>query len=281
MLLGTFRLANVVPDLVARKIHQYASVDRYGGVDIHDLEKSNWQDILYTIASEVSTQLKSSPSVIESGDPDWRFAQSDWVGAILGPDYVDRSANPTSDFSPALPERCGGIVKSGRPLLLRNRPEGHVAGIDDEVIFSREMCSLLKREVVETGAVVTASGEELPWKRVRPTRTASILSPDSFYSPINCTLCGTEYTPTSGMWIAQSNQSVQHEFSMDKLGHSHMQARHPFVVSMEFASKAEKLLGRGYALQPVYAHGSDKAHLVRDFFSLVEQLFEGISITSK
>jgi hypothetical protein len=278
MLIGTLRLSNVVPPPVAQKIHRYASANEYGNVTIHDLEKSNWREILAMLKAADLAEMTSSPMVHETFDYDCRKVTSDWVGAVIGPDYVANSDNPATDLKPPLPKPCRGIVKPGIPLQVRGRPQGHVACIDDEVILSDALCRLLKDQLIVTGEVVTSTGDPLRWNRIQPKAIDAFLSTISFYAPIHCALCQTRYVPLSGLWIAREDELAFEEMCMDELGYSHLESRQPLVLSIDCAQRITAILKKGFAIAPVYAISSPKAQLAREFLLMVDELFEGIGI---
>jgi hypothetical protein len=67
-------------------------------------------------------------------------ADEEWVAAVIGPDHVQGTANPFSDYEPALPAPCRGRLRSDRPAIVSEIPTGHVACVGDDLIVSETIC---------------------------------------------------------------------------------------------------------------------------------------------
>jgi hypothetical protein len=237
-------------------------------LSIYDVENVRISEIT-KLLQPLNKWLIFGPYFVPKRSADYR--SSDVVGVVLGPGEVQGAYNSLSDFDPAWPLPCKGIVKQGIPLECRFKPKGHVEAIGDNLIFSKMLLKLLGEEKAgRTTNSVNFKGKLLEnWVGFSFSSSCNIISPISFAPSTHCALCQSPYTPWRGVWLGNASAS-EINVCTDVIGVEHYQSRHPIVISKDLAITIDKTLGdNGLNLEVIYSLSSDYGKLIRDICNVI------------
>ena len=208
-------------------------------------------------------------TVVDQTDYDWRTRVSGAVGAVLGPDHVQRAWNPDSDYDPRLNAPARGRLLETRPLMMREAPSGHVAGIGEEIAVSSRLARYLLdvSPAIVLGDVVLRGQTTPHWRRLVQADKCTVLARDSFLPLRRCAVSGELLRPALGVWLARREIGAVAGVAEDQEGYGYSSLTHPVVVSLSVATEIQRLFRSGFSLQPVFSAESRLAVVVRAVLS--------------
>ncbi len=265
----TFWFQKRVSGAIARRLEALAVVDE-NEVTVLEADVVPWRDAVDSLAANKSLwgTLKSI-DFRETSFAGWN--DEGLVGAVLGPDDLQRAANQARDYRPSLPAPCMGYLPEGTDIQVLSKPCGHVAGVGQETIFSASLAGYLSRvgATRHVGAVVYRGKVLEGWCRLGIPAWSRVLDEICTEHPSPCTRCGSLLTTGIGMWIARVDAKHSASVSRDELSYGHLGSAHRVLLDQNTTRVVAANFGSGLALSPIYMPGSPRACFVIDVMEYI------------
>jgi hypothetical protein len=196
-------------------------------------------DILARNGLSIRTPLNLAISVTSN----WIRPNEEWIGVVIDYEVGQVGGNPLVDYSPRIrsPERSGH-VPFDKPLILLEKPQGNLASVGEDRIFSSDLIDALGGQACgKTGGPVILAGKEMAnWKRFEPTQRCAIIDSISIQAQMPCAICGAPHHPLLGVWVGKVDEAYIGPVAVDELGSDHYGMTHPFVVPWSLVVEINK-----------------------------------------
>lgn len=236
--------------------------------------EGSWRTVLALLA-EHGVKIATPVSIAEGLPCDWQDPDDQWIAVVLSEgDGGGRCANPPEDYNPVLPPPEDGYVPLALPIHAAEKPTGHIAAIQEDLIVSAAMLRAFGgKEAGELGGPVMFHGKPLPaWHRFAPNARCELIDAISV-QPVNCAVCGAPYTGMLGMWIGKTDEPYSGPVAFDGIGYNHLAYVHPMVLSIDDAARIDRhFRGKGYEIEPIYAKSSRTSVVVREALKAIQEL---------
>jgi len=272
---ASFKVKSKVPQSVVDELGEFVAF-RGKHVFIHEVQIAPLKFIFNVLKRSRIVTPQNSGISLRRDDAPGDFQKSDVVAAVMRPEHIQGAANPQTDYSPHFPGRIPGYVSREKPIVVREKPTGHFAGIGEDVVFSSKLVDFFSDLAVEhdLGKVIWKNDFLPSWHRVFMKTKCRVLDKISFKKEVPSPLNQEPFIPSIGIWIARKDMALNQNIALDSFGFGFRRLKHNFVVKKDWIAEMNQRFSDGLCLEPIFRFESEIAILVSTITSFIQELHE-------